>query len=144
MGSCLYVPVVSEFLSRPPSMMDSDNVNQMNPFFPNLLWLLCFITAIETLTRTDTVTRIVEYCCDRPHQCCWENCRSTLELWVTKAIECLKFGDCSVGAWKIRMLRTAQMMESWLVTTQRKANFFLGNLYEESVVSGQLELKSHL
>lgn len=47
-----------------------------------------------------------------------------------------------MGAWKIRMLKTVQMMEAWLVIFQRKAKILLGNLYEESLVSGQLELKN--
>ena len=32
-----------------------ENVRQINPFFLNLYWLWCFITAIEILTKTDVI-----------------------------------------------------------------------------------------
>lgn len=47
-----------------------------------------------------------------------------------------------LGAQEIRMLRAVQKMELWLVELQREAKALPGCLCEESVVFGQLELKS--
>lgn len=50
--------------------------------------------------------------------------------------------DNSVRAWKIRMLRTEQMMEVWLVKLKKKEKTPMGLLCEESVIrsAGAAEL----
>ena len=67
-----------------------------------------------------------------------------MELWPTKAIEYSKLGELFYGSWEVRMLRAMQMVGAWLMKFQKKAKTLLGLLCEESVVSGQLELKSWL
>jgi hypothetical protein len=58
----------------------------------------------------------MEYCCYRPDHDLGMIMIAT-ELWVRKVIH---FSGLFIGAWKIRMMCTVQMMESWLVKFQRK------------------------
>jgi hypothetical protein len=51
---------------------------------------------------------------------------------------------CSVGAWKVRVLKAMQTTEAWLGKFQREAKTLPGHLCEESVLSGQLGLKNQL
>jgi hypothetical protein len=52
------------------------------------------------------------------------------------------FSGLFYWSFKIRTLRGVQKMEAWLVKFQREAKTLPGHLWEESVVSGQLELKN--
>lgn len=50
--------------------------------------------------------------------------------------------SCSIKTWKIRKLRTMQIMETWFVKFQTEAKTPQALLWEELVVSGQLVLKN--
>lgn len=51
----------------------------------------------------------------------------TLELWTRKVIDVESSLSYYVGAWKIRILKTGQTVEAWLVKTQREAKILLGS-----------------
>lgn len=51
----------------------------------------------------------------------------TLELWTRKVIDVESSLSYYVGVWKIRILKTGQTVEAWLVKIQRKAKMLLGS-----------------
>lgn len=51
----------------------------------------------------------------------------TLELWTRKVIDVESSLSYYVGAWKIRILKTGQTVEAWLVKIQREAKMLLGS-----------------
>ena len=99
-------------------------MRQISPFFPKLLWSWYFIIVIETPSGPEIVTRMMEYCYDRPHHdVLGRIVEAPWNLGQEKAIECSAFGELfTVGSWKRRMLRTVLwIIEAWLMKFQRKA-----------------------
>lgn len=56
--------------------------DEVNLFLPKLLHVPDFITAIETLIKTEMGTRLVGYFCDQPDHVFWGR------IWVGKATGC--------------------------------------------------------
>lgn len=56
----------------------------------------------------------------------WGIVEGVLKLWAREAQSIENSVGCSIGSWKIRVLKAVQMMEAWLVTFQREAKILSG------------------
>jgi hypothetical protein len=81
--------------------------------FQLAFWLCCLVTAIETLRYVGT--KIVGCCCDSPDQVLGRIVKGLWNLGLEKSLGVENSVRCSVGVWKIRMLRIMQMMMAWLL-----------------------------
>lgn len=82
------------------------------------------------------------YCCNRPDHIV--SGRTVDLVWnFGLGIEYWEISELFSGSLE-DVLRAIQTMEAWLATFQREEKTLLGHLYEDSVVSGQLQLRSQL
>ena len=90
-------------------------------------------------------TRIMGYCCDRPEHIVFGRIVvRSLELWATKALECLELSGLFFRGSEDENVKSNADNGGLACEILEEVQTLPGLLCEESVVSGQLELKNQL
>lgn len=141
---CVYLSWIVSWFDFLSNGLSPGSVSWNKPFPHQVVLVMLFYHSVETLAKT----RWYHY---SGHSC--GRLDRVTGLWAVeglwdfeleKPLSVESSVGCSVGAWKRRLLRAVQRMETWLGRFQRKAKTLPGLLCEESVVSGQLRLKTQL